>query len=81
VRSPHPRRSVVALWHRLVRRRQAPEPLELVDAALHAEVQVEAICPDCLTWIRPGDYVRRNAFGLLEHEVCPPEHVHDDSRR
>jgi hypothetical protein len=53
--------------------------LELVDGALHADV--EAICPDCLTWIQPGDYLRRNAYGLLEHEVCPPETVHGDSRR
>jgi hypothetical protein len=43
---------------------------EVVDASFH--VDTEAICPDCLTWINPWDYVRRNAFDLLEHEVCPP---------
>jgi hypothetical protein len=61
------------------RRAPVPEPLELVDGALHADV--DAICPDCLTWIQPGDYLRRNAYGLLEHEACPPETVHGDSRR
>jgi hypothetical protein len=79
VRRPTPWQSLRSRLRRLRARRRAPaEPLELVDAALH--VEVEAICPDCLTWIQPGDYVRRNAYGLLEHEVCPPEHVHGRSR-
>lgn len=45
-------------------------PAEVVDASLH--VDTDAVCPDCLQWIHPGDYVRRNAYDLLEHEVCPP---------
>lgn len=44
--------------------------VELVDASWH--VDTEAICPDCLRWIGPDDYVRRNAVDLPEHEVCPP---------
>ncbi len=47
--------------------------LEVIDASWH--VDTEAICPDCLTWIGPADFVRRNAFDLVEHEVCPPEFV------
>jgi hypothetical protein len=43
---------------------------EVIDASWH--VDTEAICPDCLQWIGPADFVRRNAFDLLEHEVCPP---------
>jgi hypothetical protein len=48
-------------------------PVEVIDASWH--VDTEAICPDCLQWIAPADYVRRNAFDLLEHEVCPPAFV------
>ena len=44
--------------------------VEFIDASWH--VETDAICPDCLSWISPDDYVRRNAFDLLEHEVCPP---------
>jgi hypothetical protein len=44
--------------------------IEVIDASWH--VDTEAICPDCLQWIGPADFVRRNAFDLLEHEVCPP---------
>ena len=47
--------------------------IEVIDASWH--VDTEAICPDCLRWIQPDDYVRRNAFDLLEHEVCPPVSV------
>ena len=54
----------------LLRRRAEPVHVEVIDASWH--VDTEAICPDCLQWIRPADFVRRNAFDLLEHEVCPP---------
>ena len=57
--------------------RQQPDPsldlLDVIDASWH--VDTEAICPDGLQWIGPTDFVRRNAFGLLEHEVCPPAFV------
>jgi len=59
--------------------RQQPDPsldlLDVIDASWH--VDTEAICPDCLQWIGPADYVRRNAFDLLEHEVCPPAFVRE----
>jgi hypothetical protein len=67
-------------WPRRVVRwlaRQEPDPsldlLDVIDASLH--VDLEAICPDCLQWIGPADFVRRNVIGLLEHEVCPPAFV------
>jgi hypothetical protein len=58
-----------------LRWRRQPEHvhIEFIDASWH--VETDAICPDCLCWISPDDYVRRNAFDLLEHEVCPPESV------
>jgi hypothetical protein len=59
--------TVDRLWLRRCRRRWY---VEVIDASFH--VDTEAICPDCLQWINPWDYVRRNAFDLLEHEVCPP---------
>jgi len=40
------------------------------DSSLHTET--DAICPRCLSWIGPDDYLRRNALGLLQHESCPP---------
>jgi len=39
------------------------------DASLH--VDEEAICPRCMWWIGPADFVRRTAYGLLQHEACP----------
>ncbi len=39
------------------------------DNELH--VDADAICPRCLCWIAVADYVRRNAWGLAQHEVCP----------
>lgn len=39
-----------------------------LDASLH--VDADAICPRCLAWIDPRDYVRRNGYGLLQHESC-----------
>jgi len=51
-------------------RRQSRAHVEVIDASFH--VDTEAICPDCLGWINPWDFVRRNAFDILEHEVCPP---------
>lgn len=41
----------------------------VVDAALH--VDADAICPRCLGWIGPEDFVRRNGLDLLQHESCP----------
>lgn len=31
----------------------------------------DAICPRCLRWIEESDFVRRTAYGPLQHEVCP----------
>jgi hypothetical protein len=39
------------------------------DSSLH--VDTDAICPRCLRWIEPEDYLRLTAFGLLQHEACP----------
>jgi hypothetical protein len=55
---------------RWLRRRGQVLHVEVIDASLH--VDSDAICPDCLQWINPWEYVRRNAFDLVEHEVCPP---------
>ena len=55
------------------RRSRRPVYVEVIDASFH--VDTDAICPDCLRWIRADDYVRRNAFDLLEHETCPPVSV------
>ncbi len=56
-----------------LRRRNRPAHVEVIDASWH--VDTEAICPDCLGWIGPTEFVRRNAYDLLEHEVCPPAFV------
>lgn len=63
----------VRMFVRRLRWRPLPVQVhvEVIDASWH--VDTDAICPDCLRWIRPDDYVRRNAFDLLEHETCPPE--------
>ncbi len=39
------------------------------DGHLHSDD--DAICPRCLTWIEEREFVRRTAYGLLQHEVCP----------
>jgi hypothetical protein len=61
---------LAVLGRLLLRRRRRGLHVEVIDASFH--VDTEAICPDCLQWINPWDYVRRNAFDMLEHEVCPP---------
>ena len=60
----------IGLLGRLWLRGQTRAHVEVVDASFH--VDTDAICPDCLGWINPWDFVRRNAFDILEHEVCPP---------
>ena len=40
-----------------------------VDGSLH--VDADAICPRCLCWIGPHDYVRLTVADLVEHEACP----------
>jgi hypothetical protein len=57
-----------ARWFSLGLERDTLPPVTL-DGALH--VDADAICPDCLQWMQPSDFVRRNAYGLLEHEACP----------
>ena len=52
-----------------LRRRRRSEPV-IIDAALR--VDADAVCPDCLQWIGPSDHVRRNIYGLVEHDACPP---------
>jgi hypothetical protein len=42
----------------------------LIDSHLHSDG--DEICPLCLGWIEERHYVRQNAYGLLQHEVCPP---------
>ena len=39
------------------------------DGHLHGEL--DAVCPRCLRWIEDREYVRRTAYGPLQHEVCP----------
>lgn len=41
----------------------------LEDGHLHGAE--DAICPRCLQWIEERDFVRRTAYGPLQHEVCP----------
>jgi len=59
------------------RRRERRRPV-LIDAALR--VDADAICPDCLAWIGRTDHVRRNIYGLLEHDACPPLRVQSPHR-
>lgn len=39
------------------------------DRHLHGEL--DAVCPRCMRWIEERDFVRRTAYGPLQHEVCP----------
>ena len=41
----------------------------LPDGHLHGEL--DAICPRCFRWIEEREFVRRTAYGPLQHEVCP----------
>ncbi|HEY5030890.1 MAG TPA: hypothetical protein VIJ54_00335 [Actinomycetes bacterium] len=33
-------------------------------------VDEDLICPRCLQWIEPGDFVRQTRIGLRQHEAC-----------
>jgi hypothetical protein len=43
-------------------------PAAADDHELH--VDADLICPRCLRWIDPADYVRQTRIGLLQHEAC-----------
>ena len=45
----------------------APRPSS-TEHELH--VDADAVCPRCLRWIEPDDYVRRTAYGPHQHESC-----------
>jgi len=47
----------------------AGESFVLSDSHLHSDD--DSICPRCLTWIEERHFVRRTAYGVLQHEVCP----------
>ena len=47
---------------------ESVQPL-LEDGHLHGEL--DAVCPRCLRWIEERDFVRRTAYGPMQHEVCP----------
>jgi hypothetical protein len=38
------------------------------DHELHVDRDV--ICPRCMQWIEPTDFVRQTRYGLLQHEAC-----------
>ena len=33
-------------------------------------VDADLVCPRCLRWIEPGDFVRQTRIGLRQHEAC-----------
>jgi hypothetical protein len=33
-------------------------------------VERDVICPRCLRWIEPTDFVRQTRFGIVQHESC-----------
>jgi hypothetical protein len=37
----------------------------------HLRGRQDAVCPRCLEWIDEREYVRRTAYGPLQHEACP----------
>lgn len=40
-------------------------------AANDLTLDEECVCPRCLQWIGPDEFVRRTAFGPAQHEACP----------
>ena len=42
---------------------------QVPDGHLHPED--DAVCPRCLSWIEEREFVRRTAYGPLQHAVCP----------
>jgi hypothetical protein len=46
----------------------APHHPRSTEHELH--VDADAICPRCMRWIEPGDFVRRTAYGPHQHESC-----------
>ena len=45
-----------------------PRRSRALEHELH--VDADAVCPRCMSWIEPGDFVRRTAFGPHQHESC-----------
>jgi hypothetical protein len=40
------------------------------DSEHELHVDADAVCPRCMRWIEPGDFVRRTAYGPHQHESC-----------
>ena len=36
-------------------------------------VDADAICPKCLHFIWPHEYVRRTVYGVVQHQACPED--------
>ena len=45
-----------------------PRPGTGDDHELH--VDADLVCPRCLRWIDPADFVRTTRIGLRQHEAC-----------
>jgi hypothetical protein len=60
-------------WARLCllsgRPREAPHGYDFASNVM--QVETDAICPRCFSWISAHHIVRRTAYGLLQHEACP----------
>lgn len=56
------------VWAGLTRPDRDTGDGDLLDAHLHSDG--DEVCPRCLGWIDGRDFVRRTAYGVLQHEVC-----------
>lgn len=54
-----------------LRRVDAEELSAFVVPDGHLHALQDAVCPRCFRWIEDQEFVRRTAYGPLQHEVCP----------
>jgi hypothetical protein len=70
--APMPSQRRVDPVHRGFRALLAPNPgthhASVDDHELH--VDEDLVCPRCLQWIDPSDFVRQTRIGLRQHEAC-----------
>jgi hypothetical protein len=59
--------TLVPIWMRELRLGVHDQP------ANEMQVDADVICPRCLHFIWPDEYVRRTVYGVVQHQACPED--------
>ena len=63
--------SASARWPRLLAPTEPVAPYGYDFTVHDLRIDDDIVCPRCLEWIEPHEFVRRTAYGPAQHEACP----------